>query len=132
MSPQPESVMAWPQYAQADLEMAGTVYGPRVPREYLCYHAQQAAEKALKAVLILLGIRPPLSHDIRILLDLLPADLPRTPELLAARRLTDYATEGRYPRRRKPVTDAQYREALHLAEGVVQWAMQIAAGATSP
>jgi HEPN domain-containing protein len=43
--------------------------------EGLCFHAQQAAEKALKAVLIAKGIPPPKTHNIRILLDLLPQDV---------------------------------------------------------
>lgn len=37
-----------------------------------CFHAEQAAEKALKALLVVAGIDPPRAHDLELLAGLLP------------------------------------------------------------
>ncbi len=37
-----------------------------------CFHAEQAAEKALKALLVAGGIDPPRTHDLELLAGLLP------------------------------------------------------------
>jgi HEPN domain-containing protein len=38
------------------------------PFDTVCFHAQQTAEKYLKAVLVSAGIDPPRTHDLRLLL----------------------------------------------------------------
>jgi len=40
----------------------------------LCFHAQQAVEKSVKAVLVLRGVEFPKIHSLPRLMDLLPAD----------------------------------------------------------
>ena len=90
--------------------------------EPLCYHAQQAAEKALKAVLIAAQIDIPYTHNIQKLLDLLPAGIPRTVEVDASGRLSAYAVTTRYPGEEEPLTEEDHREAVRLAEAVVAWA----------
>jgi HEPN domain-containing protein len=90
--------------------------------ETLCYQAQQAAEKAIKAVLIRAGTEPPRTHNIEHLLQLLPATLVPPDEVAQAASLTDYAMETRCPGREPPVTEEEYREALRLAEVVFTWA----------
>jgi hypothetical protein len=35
-----------------------------LPSEIICYHCQQSAEKFLKAVLVMQGIRPPKTYDL--------------------------------------------------------------------
>ncbi len=55
MSPEevePGSPADWLRHAPSDLELARIARPPEVLLEALCFHAQQAAEKALKAVLI--------------------------------------------------------------------------------
>lgn len=91
-------------------------------RESFCYLAQQAAEKAMKAVLIHYGIEPPRTHHIEQLIRLLPTSILMPPELRRSVRLTDYAMETRYPSLDTEVTEEEYEEALHLAEAVVGWA----------
>lgn len=49
---QPGSPQEWLRYAASDLELARMVGVPQVMIESLCYHAQQCAEKAMKAVLV--------------------------------------------------------------------------------
>jgi HEPN domain-containing protein len=65
----------WLRHARSDLELARTPRNSKILLEDLCFHAQQAAEKALKAVLIFRSIPFLRTHNIRILMDLLPEDL---------------------------------------------------------
>jgi len=89
--------------------------------EDLCFNAQQAAEKAIKAVLTLRGMDFPKSHDIaELLLLLAPVDVPD--DLWNAESLTQYAVVTRYPGRKPPVSEEEYRQAVTLAEPVVSWA----------
>jgi HEPN domain-containing protein len=101
---------------------------PPVLWESLCFHAQQAAEKAIKAVLIRFGVEPPRIHDIRGLIERLPADLPQHAELRASAELTDYAALARYPWQGEPASEEDYREAVRLAEAVVAWAEEVIGG----
>lgn len=43
---------------------------PQAPESVLGFHAQQAAEKLLKALLFVRGIAPPRTHQLALLLDL--------------------------------------------------------------
>ena len=62
-----------------------------------CFHSQQAAEKALKAALVLEGIEFPYVHDLRRLRNLLPDGWPGDPADIALQRLTQWGAESRYP-----------------------------------
>ena len=96
---------------------------PDVLFEDLCFDAQQAAEKALKAVLVSGGRRFPKTHDLAELLHLVAAmglDLP--PEVLEAKRLTPYAVAGRYPGVSEDASLQDYEEALKTAQAVFGWA----------
>ena len=61
----------WLVYARANLRHAEVGHARGVLLEYLCFDAHQAAEKALKAVLIVRNIDVPRTHDIKELLTLL-------------------------------------------------------------
>ena len=115
----------WLRYARSDLELARVVRPDEVLFEGLCFHAQQAAEKALKAVLIAKGVPPPKTHNIRTLLDLLPQELVAPQEIEDAASLTDYAVTSRYPSDFESVDEEEYKEAVRLAETVVIWAERI-------
>lgn len=96
---------------------------PGVAKEDLCFDTQQAAEKAIKAVLIHLGIRFPYVHDLAALLALVEGRgkaIP--PHVKEAARLTRFAVETRYPSFNEPVTHEEYERALAIAEAVVCWA----------
>ena len=88
----------WLRHARSDLEPARVRRPFEVLFEGLCFHAQHAAEKALKAVLIANGVPPQKTHNIRTLLDLLPPDIMAPQEVESAASLTDYAVASRYPR----------------------------------
>ena len=95
----------WLRYARSDLELARITRPDEVLFEGLCFHAQQAAEKALKAVLIAKGIPPPKTHNIRILLDLLSQVIVAPQEIEDSAGLTDYAVTSRYPGDFEPVNE---------------------------
>jgi len=115
----------WLRYARSDLELARVVRPDEVLFEGLCFHAQQAAEKALKAVLIAKGVPPPKTHNIRTLLDLLPQEVIAPQEIEDAVSLTDYAVTSRYPGDFESVDEEEYKETVRLAENVVLWAERI-------
>ena len=74
----------------------------------ICFHAQQCAEKYLKALLTRYGIEPPWIHTLEALLDLL---IEKNPELEKNRailaQLTPYGTEYRYPGKFATVEEAE-------------------------
>ena len=84
------------------------------------FHCQQAAEKALKALLVAYRIKPPKTHSLERLLVLLrdrvdvawayEEDLPA---------LTYYAVEARYPG--PPVSEEEALAALRLARKTLEW-----------
>ena len=115
----------WLRYARSDLELARVVRPDEVLFEGLCFHAQQAAEKALKAVLIAKGVPPPKTHNIRTLLDLLPQEVIAPQGIEDAASLTDYAVTSRYPGDFESVDEEEYKETVRLAETVVLWAERI-------
>jgi HEPN domain-containing protein len=115
----------WLRYAHSDLELARIIRPDEVMFEGLCFHAQQAAEKALKAVLITKDVSPPKTHNIRTLLDLLPQEIIAPREIENAASLSDYAVTSRYPGDFEPVNEEEYKEAVRLAETVVLWAEKI-------
>jgi HEPN domain-containing protein len=122
MPPEAGSPGAWLRFARSDLALARGERQPEVLLETLCFHAQQAAEKSIKAVLMQAGIPPPRAHSIERLLGLLPPAFSPPADLLAAAKLTPYATIFRYPTEEEPVSEEEYREAVRLAEAVVAWA----------
>ncbi len=93
---------------------------------FCVFHAQQAAEKSIKAVLVHRGIAFPKTHIIERLIDLLPEDVSKIPELSQSAKLSVYATVSRYPGDvSESVDEEEYQEAVRLAEAVVQWAESI-------
>jgi HEPN domain-containing protein len=91
--------------------------------EDLCFHAQQAAEKALKAVYQQNAWPFRYTHDLDELVSgLRRHGVPIPAEVEEAVVLTSFAWEARYPGAAEPVTRDEYQEALRHAEAVVEWA----------
>jgi len=126
--PSPGSPEDWLRYARSDLALAGAGVRAEVLVESLCYHAQQAAEKSLKAVLVHYGQVPPRTHSLTTLADALSSTRRIPPEIQDAAALTAYAVMARYPIEHEPITEAEYREALRLAAAVVTWAEEAIRG----
>ena len=68
-----DNVQLWLEFANADLETADFLYEKQYPRqlEIICYHCQQAGEKAIKALYIAKEIPGgiPRKHDLWFLLE---------------------------------------------------------------
>jgi HEPN domain-containing protein len=89
----------WVQKAEADWEVAHKLAGENPPpRDIVCFHCQQAAEKYLKALLQESGLVVPRTHDlVNVLKLLLPGDATFAPLRRKARSLTRFAVDYRYP-----------------------------------
>jgi HEPN domain-containing protein len=111
--------------ANSDLALACGRLRREVLPEDLCFHAQQAVEKSLKAVLISKGIDFPRTHNLRVLIDALPETIFRDPVLDSSAALTDYAVSTRYPGETEPVTKEELKNARHIAAEVVAWAENV-------
>ena len=120
----------WLRHARSNLARCrGDRRLPEVLFEDLCFDAEQAAEKAIKAVLVMRGSRFPKTHDLAELLDLVTATgVVVPPEVLEVKRLTPYAVAGRYPGVSEDASEQDYREALETAEKVVAWAERLVTG----
>ena len=118
----PDDPREWMNRARSDLAQAMS-RAPGVYLENLCFNAQQAAEKAIKGVMIARNIEFPFVHDLAHLLSMLEESGQSIPATL--RRvsvLTKYASITRYPGDVRPVSEGEYREAIEIAEAVVRWA----------
>lgn len=91
--------------------------------EDLCFDAQQAAEKALKALLLYLHLDCPRTHFIGQLLSLLESsrNVAIAEEIKAAAVLTDYAVTTRYPGDWEAIDAEEYQQALKHAERIWEW-----------
>ena len=120
----------WLRHAQSDLNLARLAsHRPDVLPEQACFHAQQAAEKALKAALLHRRIDFPFTHDIEELLELAErGGLALPPAVAQSGALTSYAVETRYPSSLEDIDPVQVDEAIRTAEHVVQWAAAMLGG----
>lgn len=90
---------AWLDAAREDLSLARHLVGNRAFPRQASYHAQQAGEKAFKAVLTAHGAAFPKTHDLIQLHALLPAGTSMAVDAARAdlALLTGWAVRGRYP-----------------------------------
>ena len=123
----PDDPRAWLAAAADDLALAGADVPGVESLEPYCFHAQQAAEKAIKAVLIARGLDFPRSHNLASLLHLahvgglqVPADVQR------ADTLTAFAVTMRYPGPPDdPIEPDERAQAVAIATAVLRWAEAI-------
>jgi HEPN domain-containing protein len=110
-------VQEWLEQAEQDL-LASESLLEKKNRKLLnpaCYHAQQAAEKYLKSLLLHLGIKFPFSHDMRLLLELVTEQSKLDVDIAEVISLTRYATQTRYPGDWEPIDRREATEALAIA-----------------
>jgi HEPN domain-containing protein len=116
-----ELAKQWMEKAEHDLVTARAVLAlPDGPTDTPCFHAQQAIEKVLKALLTARGMRFEKVHDLMAHCD---AAIPHAPELKAHREriaaLADYAVQVRYPGDWEEPKRADALAAVDEAEQVV-------------
>ena len=121
--PTPGSPQDWLARAKSDLILARLPLPEGAFYEDLCFHAQQAAEKALKAVYQHHGWIFKYTHDLEELVTgLKQKGLVVPSEIDDSVILTSFAWEARYPGLSEPVTEEEYHKAIEHAEDVVIWA----------
>ncbi len=118
------AVAAWLVLADSDICVAEAVLDLEPPHPaQACFHAQQAAEKALKAVLEADEAAIPRTHDLVIVLGSVQARRASVEQLAeAAAFLADYGVLPRYPTALEPASIAEAQTALKHARSVVAWA----------
>ena len=129
-------VKAWLAYADMDFNTAdhllnGAFYP--LPLEIICYHSQQAAEKAVKAVIVYFGNRGgmPKVHDISFLMNQVHnavkektgVEIPET-LLDYADNLTKYGVMPRYPNEIE-VDEYMAKTAVAQASEILDWAKSV-------
>jgi HEPN domain-containing protein len=126
-SPSPGTPEDWLRHARSDLAVARAVEtNPEVLPNQTAFHAQQAAEKAIKAVMIHEGIAFPLTHDLKDLVKRWTNSGRVWPPALAnAKALNPYAVESRYPGYIHQISRGEVTAAIEMAEHVVAWAEAI-------
>lgn len=123
--PRVDSPDRWLRYAQSDLAVARMQPSEDVLLETLCFHLQQAVEKALKAVLVHYKDAVPRTHNLELLIDRVGKHVAIPEVVLLTTELSDYAAVTRYPGNYEPVTDENLIDDLRKAEAVVLWAQSI-------
>jgi len=116
-------ISEWLRRAKSNLKRARAGKSSEdIVYEDLCFDAQQAAEKSLKALLVKLNKPFPRTHSIEMLLKLIEEMGTEIPEdINQVRILTGYAVDSRYPGIYEPVSEEEYNEAVTLAGMVFDW-----------
>ncbi len=118
----PDDPREWLNRARSNLAHAQGV-GPEILLEDLCFDAQQAAEKAVKAVFIHRGEVFPYIHELKELLAILKRNGLKIPNYVwEADKLSPFAVVTRYPGRVGPVTSRKYGRSIRIATAVLRWA----------
>lgn len=130
-APDPASLpQAWLRKADEDiLNMRNNLAAAQVPWSTICFHAQQAAEKSLKALLVHQGVpvsRELRTHDLEWLARCASRREPRAADLLAAcSRLTAFAIDVRYPdvleHDEERIAREAYADACRVREAIESW-----------
>ena len=123
MRPEPDRiriVLQWAEYADQDLRLAQHAMGMVEPCPYrlAAYHAQQCAEKYLKAFLIWRDIEFPRTHNISLLLELCDPQTGWLTTLAEGEYLTPYAVVARYPGEDEPVDRDEAQQAIRRADQI--------------
>lgn len=119
-------VREWVLKAENDLKNAAhtLLLGKECPTDTVCFHAQQCAEKYVKALLVLDGIPFPKTHDLERLVSLVPSATRPSLTLAEQSLLTEYATGARYPGWGK-ISLTEARRAVTIARRVRREARRI-------
>ena len=119
-------VQQWMAYAEKDLAVAKHLlqtFHPQ-PLEIICYHCQQSAEKAIKAVYIALGIPGglPRKHDLTFILEQMKNRVSVEESMMDhADELNSYGVVVRYPNEIQ-MDERKVQLAIRYADEILAWA----------
>lgn len=126
--------MVWLSYAEADLGVAMHLfktYQPK-PLQIICFHCQQAAEKAVKSVIVSKGSEGglPRKHDLFLLLNQIKNMVVIDDKFYDyADMLAPYGVAMRYPNE-LPLEERHAEMAINMAGEIMEWAKRIVMGKT--
>lgn len=110
----------WLRFAQGDLAAARLLLtDTELPARMACFHAQQAAEKALKASLVQAGIQFRKTHDLVVLVALQPEPVRAEVSILGLQRLQQWAVDACYPADLPDITAGEAAAVVAIAEQIV-------------
>jgi HEPN domain-containing protein len=116
-----DEVRRWLRFAREDLDAAEALLSEAGLRpRHVCWLAQQAAEKALKAALTSQQIPFPFWHDLDALRNLLPQGWQVKDQHADLAELTEWAVEARYPGDWPEASPEDARRAAGKARGVYE------------
>jgi HEPN domain-containing protein len=125
VTPDPGTPEDWLRYARSDLALSRTPRTSEILVETLCFHAQQAVEKSLKAILIYYSAEYSRTHNIRTLLEQLSLHCAIPESVSESAGLSDYAVAIRYPSTHELIDHSEYLDAVNTAQVVLDWAQAI-------
>ena len=110
----------WLGFAMGDLATARSNHADAaVPNRNAAYMAQQAAEKALKAVILLENKPFDMIHDVDVLAGQVPSDFVVPVPIADCSWLADVESSSRYPDEGEIVTSADAERAIEVADKIV-------------
>jgi len=112
----------WMIYGDEDLRLArhALTLLSGCPYRLIAYHAQQCAEKYLKAYLVYHRIDFPYTHNISRLLELCEENSSWPSKIREAEELTPFAITARYPGEDEKVTKKEALRAVGIAAKIRQ------------
>ena len=116
----PPIVRQWVEKAEHDLRNAEHTLTLEAdcPFDTVCFHAQQCAEKYLKALLLSQSLDFPKTHDLRVLVQLVLSELSLNLDMTELLKLNRYSIETRYPGDWDPIAASDADEAVAIARRV--------------
>lgn len=118
-------VKEWLKFASNDINCAKHSLSMHpVPLEIVCYHCEQAAEKALKGYLIYQNVEPPRTHILKLLCKMC-TDIDETFKEISEQcgNLTLYGVQPRYPFE-IDITENDMKKAILDAGQVMEFVLQ--------
>lgn len=119
--------LEWFKYAEGDLAVAKVKKSKKMLYETLCYHCQQTAEKAIKAIYIFYNLDFERTHDIDKLLKELQVHIDIPEVIHNTKHLSRYAVMSKYPGDEDEVDRKEYLNCIKSATIVLKWATTITA-----
>ncbi len=116
-------VRDWLERAEEDVAVLSVGLGDdRISDRTFGYHAQQAMEKTLKAMLAAKAVTPPRTHDLRALADMVVRLYALRDDPLGGDDLTPFAIQHRYPGYAPPPGDLDRIGVLDQVRGCLAMA----------
>lgn len=118
----PDDPRTWVAKAENDLlNIRNNLQAERVPWDTICFHAQQAAEKMLKAFVVSRGQAASRTHDLVVLLaESVVAGGPLEALESDCRLLTPYAVMLRYPGAAGEPSEQEARQCVEAAQRIYE------------